>query len=99
MGRNPGLGQTLTFIRSYQPAQSKGPYAPGAIEKKSRVETFDTDTTDETLIGSPVDAEKKVGYEQDTHKSTWQGKPNGTAYDRREEITGDDVDMWARLAM
>ncbi|KAL1852757.1 hypothetical protein Daus18300_012088 [Diaporthe australafricana] len=32
-------------------------------------------------------------------RSTWQGKPNGTAYDRREELTEADEDMWANLAM
>ncbi|KKY39631.1 hypothetical protein UCDDA912_g00335 [Diaporthe ampelina] len=32
-------------------------------------------------------------------RSTWQGKPNGTAYDRREELTEEDESMWARLSM
>lgn len=31
--------------------------------------------------------------------STWQGKPNGTTYDRREELTEEDEDAWARMAM
>lgn len=32
-------------------------------------------------------------------KSTWKGTPNGTAYDRREELTAEDEDMWAKMAM
>jgi hypothetical protein len=31
--------------------------------------------------------------------STWKGKPNGTAYDRREELTEEDEDTWARMMM
>lgn len=31
--------------------------------------------------------------------SIWKGAPNGTAYDKREELTPEDEDMWANLAM
>ena len=31
--------------------------------------------------------------------SAWRGKPIGKQYDRREELTEEDEDMWARIAM
>lgn len=68
--------------------------------RDGRLTNVETGTAEDTLIGSPVDVEEKKGvYGHDAHKSTWQGKPNGTAYDRREELTEEDEDMWARLAM
>lgn len=102
MLRTPGSGQTSCYISTYQPAQQKGPHAPGTPPSKTRdgrVANDETDTSGETLVGSPVDTEKKGEYGQDLNKSTWQGRPNGTAYDRREELTEEDEDMWARMAM
>lgn len=102
MLRTPGPGQTSCYINSYQPAPNKGPNAAGREEsgaRGDRVDNADTNTTDDTLVGSTVDAEKKGGYGHDTNKSTWQGKPNGTVYDRRTELTEEDEDMWAMLAM
>lgn len=29
----------------------------------------------------------------------WKGKPIGQMYDRREELTAEDEDMWAKMAM
>lgn len=100
--RNPGVGQTSSFIISYQPAHSKGPHAAcetASNARDGRAATFETGCTEDTLVGSAMDLEKKGGYGPDANKSTWQGKPNGTAYDRREELTEEDEDMWARLAM
>lgn len=59
-------------------------------------------STDSTVVGgedyySPRDEKKQLT--PGTHNSTWQGKPNGTTYDRREELTEEDEDMWARMAM
>lgn len=34
-----------------------------------------------------------------TETSPWRGKPIGKPYDRREELTEEDEDMWARMAM
>lgn len=31
--------------------------------------------------------------------SVWKGKPTGKPYDKREELTEEDEDMWAKLAM
>lgn len=101
--RTPGP----VYISSPQPAQNKGPGSHASRRNdlsKSRdrghLENVETGTAEDTLIGSPVDVEEKKGaYGHDAHKSTWQGKPNGTAYDRREELTEEDEDMWARLAM
>lgn len=72
-------------------------------------------STDTTIVGggsdddvSPEQDEKKhqmyyalppLGSAPPQNKGTWQGKPNGTAYDRREELTEEDEDMWARMAM
>ncbi|KAJ4418706.1 hypothetical protein N0V82_005377 [Gnomoniopsis sp. IMI 355080] len=106
MLRTPGPGQTSSYISSYQPVQSKGPNAAGrnpsqnAGREAQGAANADTDTTDDTLVGSAADSEKKEGgYGHDANKSTWQGKPNGTVYDRRTELTEEDEDMWARLAM
>ena len=32
-------------------------------------------------------------------ESTWQNQPKGKAYDKREELTEEDKDMWANMAM
>ena len=32
-------------------------------------------------------------------ESQWQGKPNGQLYDKREELSAEDEDMWAKMAM
>lgn len=31
-------------------------------------------------------------------ESHWQGKPQGKSYDKREELSADDEDMWANMA-
>lgn len=102
MNRTPGPGQTSCFISSYQPAPSKGPNAAEGTQSGAKGDpaaNAETDTTDDTLVGSTINIEKKDGYGHDTNKSTWQGKPNGTVYDRRTELTEEDEDTWARMAM
>lgn len=32
-------------------------------------------------------------------ESHWKGKPNGQHYDKREELSAEDEDAWARMAM
>lgn len=32
-------------------------------------------------------------------ESQWKGKPNGRPYDRREELSPEDEDMWAKMSM
>lgn len=102
--RTPGP----VYISSPQPVPNKGPGSHASRRNdltKSRgdgqLANIETGTAEDTLIGSPIDVEteKKGVYGHDAHKSTWQGKPNGTAYDKREELTEEDEDMWARLAM
>lgn len=101
--RTPGP----VYISSPQPAQNKGPGSGASrtddsskLRGNSRLANVETGTAEDTLVGSPIDVvEKKGFYGHEANKSTWQGKPNGTAYDRREELTEEDEDMWARLAM
>ncbi|KAI3399604.1 hypothetical protein diail_6243 [Diaporthe ilicicola] len=65
------------------------------------------DQTTLSSYGHDGDTAPGTGEKKDMHasgprqntKSTWQGKPNGTAYDRREELTEEDEDMWARLCL
>lgn len=81
--------------------QIRGPNAVGTnplSARDGRVANFETDTKDDTLVGSAIDAEKNEADSQE-NMSTWQGKPNGTTYDRRLELTEEDEDTWARLAM
>lgn len=100
--RTPGP----VYISSPQPAQNRGPGSHATRKEElskatdnRQLANIETATAEDTLIGSPVDVEEKGAYGHDAQKSTWQGKPNGTAYDRREELTEEDEDMWARLAM
>lgn len=100
--RTPGP----VYISSPQPVPSKGPGSHASRKDNSsrtretdRLANVETGTAEDTLIGSPIDTEKKGVYGSEATKGTWQGKPNGTAYDRREELTEEDEDMWARLAM
>lgn len=93
------------YIASYQAAQGPGlsssMLGPNAILPDDTKSQNHDDGTDATLVGDGVG----FGNEEDsTHggelkTSAWQGKPNGTAYDKRQELTEEDEDMWARLAM
>lgn len=96
-------GQTSNYVTTYAPIQSTGPASsgirPGAsTATKSHASTY---RTGDTLVADTVDneKEKEAGGGRDRTESAWKGKPNGTAYDRREELTEEDEDMWARLAM
>lgn len=97
----------MSFIGSYDTTQRPSPSYPAvqvAHPRKAAQDTAtssQTDSTGDTLVGYAADLETKDKMQQgpDVTKSTWQGKPNGTAYDSRQELTEDDEDMWARLAM
>lgn len=99
------IGTTSSYLPTSQAVHPRGPYATGRDPANfggyGRVDTFSTvDSTGDTLLGSNVDLGKKGGYGgQESDKGAWQGKPNGTPYDRREELTEEDEDMWARMAM
>lgn len=43
--------------------------------------------------------DKYEKHQQPQADSAWRGKPIGKQYDRREELTEEDEDMWARMAM
>ncbi len=58
-------------------------------------------TTTSTLTAvEESDDKNEAEKEQGTHaQGTWHGQLVGKKYDRREELTEEDEDMWARLAM
>lgn len=86
--------------------------APGPPPTVPRATAADDDdgSTNATLVGdgggvgAGVTTKKegsawaRVG-DPEKKQSAWHGRPNGTAYDRREELSEEDEDMWARLAM
>lgn len=102
-------GTTSCFLpTSGQVAQhGRGPYAGGREPTTpfghGRKDTLSTVSTSDTLLGSQVDlgdGKKGGDYGQEfVDRGAWHGKPKGTPYDRREELTEADEDMWARMAM
>lgn len=103
--RTPGAG---TYISSYH-SSSQYPRSVAAASTVVPTEADDrraSRQTDATLVADAeqpyVDAEqgwKKNTTGYNTTTSMWKGKPNGTEYDRRQELTEEDEDTWARLAM
>lgn len=97
----------------YHNHEARPPSSPRSLAAASTIAPTNDDRrasrqTDTTLVattegggggGLGEDAWKKntTGYNETT--SMWKGKPNGTEYDRRQELTEEDEDMWARLAM
>ncbi|KAK5954848.1 hypothetical protein OHC33_004574 [Knufia fluminis] len=75
----------LTYITSYS-----------STEPSSSVSTQrQTSSTLSSSASTAVDA----AYVSRHGESQWRGKPIGQPYDRREELTEEDEDMWARMAM
>lgn len=97
-----------SYLPSYESTQTSG----GASSSGWTRPTYSSaDQTTMSSYGYDGDTAVDTTEKKDTHvpggghhhqqhaRSTWQGKPNGTAYDRREELTEEDEDMWARMAM
>lgn len=84
----------MSYITSYETTQRP-------IAARHAAANGTEASTDATLVWDAVDIEKEKGlaHAKPTEQSAWEGKPNGTAYDRREELTEEDEDMWARMAM
>lgn len=60
----------------------------------SRSSTSNHSTTSDSSK-TAVETNSSIGNGQ----SVWKGAPNGTTYDKREELTPEDEDMWANLSM
>lgn len=94
----------MGYVTSYQTTQAPNPSSssgagPSVTKDGERNQNYDGSTNgDATLVGYGVEVDKLHGGELKTG-STWQGKPNGTVYDKRQELSEEDEDMWARLAM
>lgn len=99
-------GNGMSFIGAYDTTQRPSPSYLGVAAPRKTNRPHDTadvsskhaNSTDATTFVTEKDEEKRQHGADDT-KSTWQGKPNGTAYDSRLELTEEDEDLWARMAM
>ncbi|PSR90309.1 hypothetical protein BD289DRAFT_221703 [Coniella lustricola] len=99
MQRTAGTGPATNFVTTYAPVQARGPGATAATPPAHQPGADNaTYSTDATLVTDSGDREDKDGLGKNT-ASAWKGKPNGTAYDSRQELTEEDEDMWARMAM
>lgn len=101
MRRTAGPGNA-GYITSYQATQGLGLASGGRAGPTGIIQGGSHEYSPSmTLVGDEADMEKKGGstYGGGAKTSTWQGKPNGTAYDKRTELTEEDEDMWARMAM
>lgn len=92
-----------SYLPSYESTQTSGASSSGW----TRPSYASVDATTITSYGHDSNTTLHATEKKDMHfpgnrqpaTSTWKGKPNGTAYDRREELTEEDEDMWARMAM
>lgn len=99
------MGFVTTFETARGPLTAPRATGPGA-SADDRTLRSDDGSTSATLVGDggwgAGVARKEGSWTQAGYpdkKSAWHGKPNGTVYDRREELSEEDEDMWARLAM
>lgn len=76
-----------TYITSYSSMQP----APAS----SALSQQQTSSTISSSSSTVVDA----AYTSKHGESQWKGKPNGQPYDKREELSEEDEDMWAKMAM
>lgn len=101
MQRTAGSGPATNFVTTYAPVPGKGPGATAASVQQSGADNA-TCSTDATLVTNSAgqDDKEELSGDQDLKTaSAWKGQPNGTAYDKRQELTEEDEDMWARMAM
>ncbi|POS77344.1 hypothetical protein DHEL01_v204267 [Diaporthe helianthi] len=93
----------LSYLSSYESAQTSGASSSGW----TRPSYASAGATTLTSYGHDSNTALDTADNKDMHypghrlpaTSTWQGKPKGTAYDRRQELTEEDEDTWARLMM
>lgn len=102
MRRTTGPGNVSSYMSSYETMQSPGRSASSwnqstTTDSRTTISSGDTTMVDNTHYIHP-DKEVPI-HARVSAKGAWQGKPNGTPYDRREELTEEDEDMWARMAM
>lgn len=110
MRRTTGPGGVSSYVTMHQTIQNPGRPVTASSSQPS---TMHVPTDQSTLSSSsgttvvgpegyycPLDEKNKETIVPPAlANSTWQGKPKGTSYDRREELTQEDEDMWAMLAM
>lgn len=99
----PGAGGTSSFVTTYQTIQNPAqpPVSPAATSDGSQPKTMPSQSTISSTNTTVVGTVEYYAHDEEklAANSTWQGKPKGTPYDRREELTQEDQDMWARMAM
>lgn len=92
-----------SYLPSYESTQTSGASSSGWTRPsygsvdQTTMSSYAPDG--DTLLDTSEKKDMPVPGHRQHARSTWQGKPNGTAYDRREELTEEDEDMWARLSM
>lgn len=89
-------GMRRTAGSGYVPAYAHRTTGPDPDAVSSR--PYDQTTVSSYGINGKAWGEDKYEKQPQTD-SAWRGKPVGKQYDRREELTEEDEDMWARMAM
>lgn len=91
-----------SYLPSYESTQTSGASSSGWTRPYGSMDqtTMSSYGHDgDTALDTTEKKDMPVPGHRQHARSTWQGKPNGTAYDRREELTEEDESMWARLSM
>lgn len=65
----------------------------------ARATTVTTNESSSTATTASSHTAVEDGFVSKHGESQWQGKPQGKAYDKREELSEADEDMWAKMAM
>ncbi|KAJ9156658.1 hypothetical protein NKR23_g1228 [Pleurostoma richardsiae] len=91
------------YVSAY-PSRTAGPDDWEAQQAAARRRAGGQTNYDQTTMSSYGTEAKllgdgKVPQRRPAQESAWKGKPVGKQYDRREELTEEDEDMWARMAM
>ena len=65
----------------------------------ARVAPVSTKESNSTATTASSHTAVEDGFVSKHGESHWQGKPKGKIYDKREELSESDEDMWAKMAM
>lgn len=93
-----------SYLPSYESTQTSGASSSGWTRPygsldQTTMSSYGNDGDTAVELDTTEKKDLPVPGHRQHARSTWQGKPNGTAYDRREELTEEDESMWARLSM
>lgn len=76
---------------------SQAPYVLSHVANGASPSITNASTSSDATASSLTAVNKN--FVSKNGESHWQGKPKGKAYDKREELSAEDEEMWAKMSM